>query len=429
MISTFYEFAQKLLNTSSRIGKEAILKEYKNNQEVKDIIKILLDDRMVFGIQMKKLEKAQREAVNSTVLSETSLLGMLKYVAENKTGTDKVLSEVASYIQAQEEQYHDMLAKIFTKNLKLGITANTVNKIWGKGFIFQLKVMRSKSYEKYADKLKGKEVIVTIKVDGIRMVVIKDDKGVKAYSRSGKEMLGYEHILNEMQNLPNGMYDGEVVVKHRENMQAVEVRQQTASLANTKEGDRTNLEYIMFDFVTEEEFKEQKGKTSYAKRRMKLKELTVGKKNISVVTRMYQGKEFDKVSKEVMQRALDKGEEGLMVANAKAVYQFKQTDHLQKMKPSYSIDLRVVDTYSGLTLNTADTLGGAIVTYKGNELKVGNGWSEDERKLYHAHPELLIGKIIEIEHNGESRNKDGGYGVNFPRFVRLREDKDEESYE
>ena len=429
MIEKVYAFVEEMLNTSGSKAKQEVLAKYSDDTAIKQFVKYTHDPSIVFGIQMKKLEKAMNTLSTDNLLADFSLEDMLEYVAENNTGSNKVLESVVSYIRAQDEKYRDMLMKSFTKQLKLGVTAKTINKVWGNNFIFQLNVMRSKSYEKYVDKLKNKEVIVTIKVDGIRMIVVKDDKGITAYSRSGKVMTGYEHILDELSNLPNGMYDGEVILKHRDNMQAVDVRQQTASLANTKDGDRTGLEYVMFDFVTEEEFSKQKGKYTYAERRAKLKELTVGKKNISVVTRMYQGDGFDEVSKEIMKRVLDRGEEGLMVADASAVYQFKQTDYLQKMKPSYSIDLRVVDTYDGLTLNTTDTLGGAVVMYKGNELKVGNGWSEDERKLYHAHPELLIGKIIEIEHNGESRNKDGGYGVNFPRFVRLREDKDEESYE
>ena len=421
MLQEIYEFTEKMLNTGGAKAKQEILHEYSDNNLVKEFVKITHDPRIVFGIQMKKLVKAMN-IVTVEYPSGNTLQDMLEYVSENNTGSDEVLKTVASYIQAQKEQYQDMLMKIFTKQLKLGVTAKTINKVWGDNFIFQLEVMRSKSYEKEWHKLLDKEVIATIKLDGMRMIVIKEGNHIQAYSRSARIMTGYEHILNEMQEFPDGLYDGELIYAGNEDMKAVDVRQKTASIANTKDGDRSELKYILFDL-------DLGNKNTYRERRGQLFELTKGKESISVVPKVYEGKEFDKHKNTLMKQVLAVGEEGLMVALADGLYQRKQTDILQKVKPSYSIDLRVKDVYNGLTLNTKDELGGVIVEYKGFPLKVGNGWTEKERKYYYKYPEEIIGKIIEIEHSGESKNKQGGLSVNFPRVVAVREDKDAESYE
>lgn len=421
MLQEIYEFTEKMLNTSGAKAKQEILREYNENNLVKQFVKITHDPRIVFGIQMKKLEKAM-SIVTNDYSPEYCLEDMLEYVSENNTGSDKVLKTVASYIQAQDEKYQDMLMKTFTKQLKLGITAKTINKVWGDNFIFQLEVMRSKSYEKEWHKLVDKEVIATIKLDGMRMIVIKEGDSIQAYSRSARVMKGYEHILSDMKEFPDGLYDGELIYTSNESMKAVDIRQKTASIANTKDGDRSELKYILFDLDLGD-------KSTYRERREQLFDLTAGKESISVVPKVYEGKEFDKHKNTLMKQVLAAGEEGLMVALADGLYQRKQTDILQKVKPSYSIDLRVKEVYNGLTLNTKDELGGVIVEYKGYPLKVGNGWTEAQRKHYYEHPEEIIGKIIEIEHSGESKNKQGGLSVNFPRVVAVREDKNEESYD
>ena len=424
------QFTDEITKENGSKYKETVLEKYKDDKQIKHFLSVLLDPNIVFGIQMKKLEKAfESVEFEFDENYDTYLDDMIQYVITNNTGSSEVLKEVVAYIKHMPEQYHDMLSKVFTKSLKLGVTANTLNRVFGKNFIFQLKVMRSKAYDDHKKKLLNKEVIATIKVDGVRMVVLKKDNDIKALSRSGKQMLGYEHILNELKGLPDGLYDGEVVYENKEGLSAVDVRQKTASLANTKEGDRSELEYIVFDHVTLEELDNQKGTITYEKRRNTLTNLVSNLENISIVPMVYKGKEFDKHVDKLMQFTLESGEEGLMVALADGVYEFKQTDKIQKVKPKYHIDLRVIDTYNGLTLNTQNELGGVIVKYKGFDLKVGTGWTKEQRKLYHEQPELIIDKIIEIEHSGESQNKQGGLSVNFPRIVAIREDKDEESYE
>lgn len=426
-LEKLYQFTEEITKENGAKYKESVLQKYKENEDIKKFLSVLLDPNIVFGIQMKKLEKAFKET-SPDYSSDSSLEDMLEYVTKNNTGSNKVLETVVNYIRVQDDKYHDMLKKIFTKSLKLGVTANTVNKVW-EGLIFQLKVMKSKSIEEHEHHLLDKEVIATVKLDGIRMIVIKNDDKIMGLSRSGKIMTGYDHILANYATMPNGMYDGELLYIHRRGMKAVDVRQKTASLANTKDGSRLDLEHVLFDFVGERDFILKENGMPYEARRTMLEYLTQNKKYLSLVPIVFQGVWKEGMKDKLLELMLLKGEEGLMVALADEPYHFKQTHAVQKVKPSYTIDLRVVDTYEGLTLNTQNELGGAIVKYKGFDLKVGNGWSKEERELYYEQPELLIGKIIEIGHSGESSNQNGGLSVNFPRFIRVRDDKDEESYD
>lgn len=427
MNKEIYTFVNELLETTGAKAKQDILTKYTGDETIQQFVKRIVDPLYVYGIQKRKLENhfnkySEEDLQDVKDLQGKPLSELFDYLEKNNTGREEDLKVVIKYIKGEDTEYHDLLMKAVTKQLKLGVTAKTVNKVWGNDFIFLVEVMRSKSYEKEGHKLAGKEVIATIKMDGIRMIVTKKDEDIVATSRSGKLLKGYEHILDEMKDLPNGLYDGELVYTNKEGLKAVEVRQKTSSIANTKDGDRSELKLVLFDMDTGE------GKT-YKERREELIQLTEGLTNISYVEKVYEGNDFEAHRVDLMKEVLGRGEEGLMVALSDGLYEKKQTDKLQKVKPSYTIDLRVHDIYEGLTYNTSHLLGGVIVSYKGHPLKVGNGWTKEQQEYYIKYPEEIIGKIIEIEHNGESKNKQGGLSVNFPRVVGVREDKDEESYD
>jgi len=64
-------------------------------------------------------------------------------------------------------------------------------------------------------------------------------------------------------------------------------------------------------------------------------------------------------------------------------------------------------------------LGAAIVTYKGKRVRVGSGFSDEQRQQFWANPNSIKGKIIEVQFHEET--PDGS--LRHPRFVRVREDK------
>lgn len=86
----------------------------------------------------------------------------------------------------------------------------------------------------------------------------------------------------------------------------------------------------------------------------------------------------------LLDRAVEKGYEGLILKQDSSVY---------KVKPTETYDVKVLDIYEGLTGDNIGKMGG-VITHMG---KVGGGWSKDERELYWKYPEEIIGKIIEVK--------------------------------
>ena len=66
--------------------------------------------------------------------------------------------------------------------------------------------------------------------------------------------------------------------------------------------------------------------------------------------------------------------------------------------------------------------------YKGYELGVGSGFTDEQRHYYWKHRDEIVGKIVQIKYKGETKNKQGGLSVQFPIFEIVRDDKTEPSY-
>ena len=149
-------------------------------------------------------------------------------------------------------------------------------------------------------------------------------------------------------------------------------------------------------------------------------------KHITVVptSRVYLKSNPDDLTEivELFHKFLNVGWEGLMIKNWDAVYEFKRTKNLLKMKLMDTIDLVVTDVYEGTGKYTG-MLGGVYVDYKGYQVGVGSGWSDEQRQYYWQDKNKIVGKTIEIAYQAESSNKDGGLSLSFPVVKKVRDDK------
>ena len=74
-------------------------------------------------------------------------------------------------------------------------------------------------------------------------------------------------------------------------------------------------------------------------------------------------------------------------------------------------------------------MGALVVDYKGNELRVGSGFDDTTRAAVWANLGDYIGRIIELKYKEVTMDKKTGLeSLQFPTFVRFRDDKNEVSY-
>lgn len=70
-----------------------------------------------------------------------------------------------------------------------------------------------------------------------------------------------------------------------------------------------------------------------------------------------------------------------------------------------------------------------VVEYKGNKVKVGSGFTDEQRNKFWEARQNLIGVICEVNYKEITYDKNTGLeSLQFPVFVSLRLDKTNESF-
>lgn len=422
------EIIEQLQATSSRNEKAAILEANKDNELWTEVLKFLLDPMVVTGISMNKIEKY------GNIRQERSfdLVGVLNYLRKHNTGRMEDVAVVSHYANGFPE-HRDWLLQLFTKSLKFGVDTSTVNKIYGKGFIKVFAVMLAESFADNPMHLDGKEFIITQKLDGVRCVAFVHDNGeVQFFTRNGQDYGEVPDVAADLLSIAERgvAYDGELIAKA--DGASGDVFRATVSSANSK-GVKSGLVYHVFDRLPISDFLDGYSVETCIERKHKLSASIAAYGELSWVTNvdiLYEGRDQSKIN-EWAAIAQENGWEGLMLNVADAPYQAKRTRDLLKVKKFKTVDVRVTGVFEGIGA-LVGTLGGIHVEFdidgKTYTSKCGSGFTFEQRDKYWAHPELLIGKIVELKCFEVSYDKDGSRSLRFPIWLDIiRTDKDETS--
>jgi DNA ligase 1 len=420
--------ALKIINqiktTSSRNEKEAILKQHKDNSDLKSILCFVFNPYITTGLKSKKLSKIKNPKPTKQF---NNIQELLEYIKVNNTGTDEVIHNVKGFIQQYDDELQQFFTEIVTKELKIGATETTLNKVFGKDFIPSFGCLLAKNYYDEIHKVKG-EFFVTLKLDGHRMLAIKENGSISFFTRQGQVIEGLVDIAEELKQLPdNYVYDGEVLLRNDKGLASKDLYRETTKVTR-RDGIKKNLEFHIFDLLPVDEFKQGKSKKVYKDRRAELDELFDGKQFewLKKVEVLYHGTDQDKVE-EILKQVVADGQEGVMVSLGNGYYVTKRSDVLLKVKQFHTVDLRCIGVEEGEG-KYKGKLGRINVEYKGNIVGVGSGFTDHDREFYFNNPDAIVGKIVEVQYFEESQNEDGGVSLRFPVFVRVRDDKNEPSY-
>lgn len=422
------EIINQIKATSSRNEKEAILKQHKDNEDLRYILDVVYNPYIILGIKDKKLKKMIDRADGFKNKFGDDFKALIEYLKQNNTGRDYDVRLAAEFLRATfDEELYDFYWEVITKQLKIGATAKSINTAFGEQFIPQFDVMLAKKFEDEEHKVKGKEFVITEKLDGMRTIMIVENGNVTFFSRQGQPIAGLVEIAQDAKLLPDNVYDGELLIHNADDYKDRDVLQETLKIAR-KDGEKRGLILHLFDMIPIEEFKAGESKATYRKRKEELEFIVDKLKSpyIKVVPNLYVGKDLDVIPK-LLEEMNRKGKEGLMLNVSDGKYQCKRTDVLLKIKSMNTMDCKIIGFEDG-TGKYEGMLGALILDYKGYELRCGSGFTDEDRKEIWNNKEKYLGKIAEIQYFRESRNQDGGLSVSFPVFICIRHDKDEPSY-
>lgn len=417
-----------------------LLKRYEDVPGMKDVLKFIYNPYNKTGISDAKLARAMNAM---PVRRDITLHEALQYFSTHQTGTDADLLFARDFLASCREMHGDdamrLAGAIVTQNLKIGVTATSLNKVYGDDFIPKTGCMLGTLYENVGHEKTKWPCIVTEKLDGVRRMLVKENGVCRFFSRSGHEDTGLIEILEEAKYLPdNFMYDGELLAKGTFK-DSIAQRQATNSLANMK-GAKTGLTFNIFDMVPVKEFYAGYCKIPAIERKIRLG-ATLRDESICLidtdnwVTRILAfgiDEELQHITAvpilgmvsslteatPIVEEIWARGGEGIMLNTEAGPYEVKRSKHLLKVKHTEEHILEVVDLLEG-TNKYEDSLGAIVVNYKGSFVGVGSGFTDDQRRYIWDNPDMFIGRKVEVETFGESKNAQGTISLNCPIFKRF----------
>lgn len=434
-------------NTSSSNDKLYLLKKNENVPGLKTILKFIYDPYTRTGISKAKLAKALKiaEARGPYVMGNEPFISyteMIDYLKTHTTGNDCDITMAARFISCTKVMYPEAeeLAKaIVTQDLKIGVTATSLNKVYGADFIPKIGCMLGTLYGDVGPEKTKWPCIVTEKLDGIRRILVKENGVCRCYSRSGHEDTGLIEIVEDAKYLPNNtVYDGELLAAGTFK-DCIAQRQATNSIANSK-GTKAGLTFNVFDMVPLDEFRAGISTDKALVRKVTLGATLMDEsiqilepekwavliqafgihqelKAIRPVPILGLVKSMSDVEP-IVNKIWARGGEGVMLNSSIGKYEIKRSKELLKVKHTEEHTLEVVDILEG-TGKFEGMMGALVVDYNGNKLGVGSGFNDAQRKDIWDNPEKYIGRSIEIDTFGESTNALGEKSLNCPIFKRF----------
>jgi DNA ligase-1 len=403
----------KLKSTSSHIIKKNILKEFIVDDDLKKLIKLVYDPDMIFNITSKKIIDFDKEKTTR----KYKLFDLLHALSDRQITGHLALYSVKNYINEYKD-YRQILLNIFDKDLKIGMNVKQINKT-SPGLIDIFSVALAENFDSKTTKsIDSGDWFVSRKLDGVRCICIIKNGIVKFYSRTGKEFHTLGILTKSLENLEDVVLDGEVALIDGEienfSMIMKEIRNKNHTIKNPK--------YYIFDTLSIDEFISGTSIRLLSKRY---------DDKPTIISNKIEYLENFSYTPEVLSDLLISVEsnnwEGLMLRKDN-IYKGKRSKDILKVKKFHDkefivkdIEIGTMRSYVEETRTYVDikTLGAVLISYKGNIVKVGSGFSMDERKNFFKNPSLIIGKTITVKYFEETKNKKGDYSLRFPIFKAL----------
>lgn len=406
--------------------KQEVLREFQGDEDFRKLLYYALNPMLTYKISEQRLRTPVKydPAITLTMLD---IFDICEYLSKRKALDDATVYQVCVFVQNMCPPHEaELYIELLSKTLRLGVTAKTVNKVMP-GLIPEWEVQQAYPIEKYPLK-DGEWFSLTQKLNGVRATYYKG----KLYARSGVPYEGLDHITDILDDI-HGCYvfDGELTLLDKGDLSDNEAFRKATGIINSDAPHKTQICYTIFDLMPTTQFEADDGNGySYRQRRGGLDGLGqyLGECSfVNVLPVLYQGTDQSKIP-ELLEQMVREDKEGLMV-NLDVPYKRKRHNGILKVKRFYTMDLPIIGWERG-TGRLSDTLGALVLDYKGSEVKVGSGFSDEQRAAFWADRENLLGKLCEVKYKEVSCDKTtGAESLQFPVFVTIRTDKNDVNYD
>ena len=413
-------FIDEMQATSSSLDKVAILK--RQSKFIQKVLEYTYNPYKQYNVTSKTCKKNVGLFCYNRYNSIFELLDDL--TNRVYTGHDAI-ALVNGFVTANPG-YEDIIYRVVDKDLEIRAGAKVINKAFT-GLIPEFNVALAQNYDNKCDW--NDNWYASRKLDGVRCLAVVDTEGkCTLYSRMGKEFTTLNKVKYaiEATGIINTVFDGEICIIDKDGNEDF---QSVMKELRRKDHQIENPTFMIFDMIHKTEF--DKGKsTDILSERLHTLRTWLGPRYDTKETLRYldqavitDDRHFDIWA----QMATDNNWEGFMLRKDVG-YEGKRSKNLLKVKKFFDAEYTVVDCdVSPMSVvrdgkEAQETMLAQVwIEHKGYKVKVGSGFSQEQRLKYTQEP--IVGKTITVQYFEETHNDKGGISLRFPTVKHIYENK------
>lgn len=423
----------KSLTEVSGNAKIDLLRTYKDDEVLKAAFEAAYNPNHNFWV-VEFPDPGEKNIVPTVSLEEG-----IRYLTTLVSRSSAALEGLAILATQMTMDDEEVLRMILRRDLRCGVSAGTINKVWPK-LIPEYPVMLCRVADEKNRKHITFPAFVQTKMDGMRVNIHVTKDAVEVFTRNGKPVTThgvFDHLteltLDDTGEAVSIVIDGELVFDfEQDGVLGVHNRQTGNGLGNKavrgtiSPEEAQGMVVVAWDIIPLNEFKKGFFDYEYALRFQILEEkqtqLTTSRLRIVKSTVAVNWEEVDAA----FAAHLEAGEEGVIVKNFSAPWEDKRSKHMQKLKAEKEAELRIVGGLPGKG-KFEGMVGSMMMETDDGRIAVNvSGMADALRKELTENFDDYIDTIATVRYNEAIQSKGKEKASLFlPRLVSFRPDKNE----
>lgn len=408
-------FIEEMKATSSTNAKKEILQKY-DSPFLRKIFKYTYTPFKQYHVTSTNLKKRSDLSFDNY----TDLFAMLDDLNERHVTGHNAIQVVNGFI-AKYEEFADIIYDVIDRNIKTRATSTLINSVLP-GTVPTFEVALAEKFESAEKKVDFDSGMwwASRKLDGVRCITVIDEAGdIKFFSRQGKEFLTLDNLRQDLMalGLKSKVLDGEVCIMRESGLEDF---QGIIKEIGKKDHTIKTPKYHVFDLLDLEEFTSGTSQITLSARLVMLNAFLV-ESGLKFAEPLPQFKLMDREHFEkVAADATEMGYEGIMIRKDVG-YEGKRSKNLLKVKKMHDAEYQVTGLENGIHRviengreEEEEMLKAVFVQHKGNQVRVGSGFSLEQRRHYFQNPNDILGKTITVQFFEETTDQHGNHSLRFP---------------
>lgn len=435
-----YNIIKQLQETSSTNDKLAILKANKDNELLKEYMRLVSCPSVSFYITAKTFPTIdQIGAIGEEGLY--TLITVARNIRDRRVTGHAALDLIKGHLEILTKECQELFKMLLLKDIRAKVGATLVNKVWHKLCVdlpySRCSLPDEKNLKAFS---KGETFIVQTKSDGQFAALVLETAewfaDVQLYTRNGScYPQWFADYIAEGLNDNNAVYEGELLC-YRGN-QMLSRKEGNGILNSILQGgelpEGVSVLYTVWNRLPLSDWKEGKTARAYGSMFLALIKRLDGCKYITNPTSRFEGRVqlIDYKFVDSLEEAyafnkeqLAKGLEGSIIKTLTHKWKNGTSKECLKLKVEAEIDLIWTDSVEG-KCKAAGMLGAMCLQSSCGRVKVdcGTGFSDAQRKQLWEDRKSLHGSVVTVKTNALILNEAGKSSLFLPVFIEVRCDK------